>query len=65
MILTSRTILIILVALEETLEAFPALTIFVEPERISRPNRSDTTHGTSRVVDRVETKSIQKKKLSG
>ena len=65
MILTSLTILMILVALEETLEALPALTIFVEPERISRPNRSETTQGTSSVVERVETKSIQKKKLNG
>jgi hypothetical protein len=39
--------------------------MFVEPDNISNPRRSLTTQGTSRVVESVETISIQKKKLNG
>lgn len=58
----SLTILMILVALDETLDALPALTTLAYPESTSNLSRSLITHGTSRMVENVESRSIQKKK---
>jgi hypothetical protein len=46
---------------EETLEAFPIFTIFPYPDNTPRPRRSFTTQGISIIVERVDSRSIQKK----